>query len=117
MSVSDLSVGSKLLGYRVGPSPWRPVRPSAALQLALINVPTVRSVGQIRLDQNHQSAGAVCFSRYQRCGGGGVALRPVRVVPNFDEIFDGCFHTSGPLPGRGYAPYSHGNPPPCAGAG
>jgi branched-chain amino acid transport system substrate-binding protein len=117
MYVSDLSVGSKLLGYRVGLGAWRPVRRSAAFQPAFAVVQLSSSVGQIRLDQGHQAVGAVYFGRYQGTGGGGVVLRPLRVVPNFDEIFDGCFRTSGPLPGRRYPPCSNGNPPPWAGSG
>jgi hypothetical protein len=117
MSVSDLSVGSKLLGYRVEPCAWRPVRWSAAFPPAFANVQLVSSAGQIRLDQNPQAVGTVYFSRYQRSGGGGVVLRPVRVVGNVDEILGGRLHTSAPLPSRRCPPRKRGDPLQWAGSG
>jgi hypothetical protein len=102
MSVPDLSIGSKLVGYRVKPGAWRPARPSERFQPTLAKVQLVSSVGQIRLDENRQAVGTVCFGRYLGYAGDGIALRRRgRVVGNVDEIFGGRFDPGGPLPRAG----------------
>jgi hypothetical protein len=117
MSVADLSIGSKLVGYRVKPGAWRPARPSERFQPTLAKVQPVSSVGQIWLDENRQAVGTVCFGRYLGYAGGGIALRRGRVVANVDEIFGGRCDPGGPLPGRRWSSRKRGDPLPRAGSG
>jgi hypothetical protein len=114
MSVSDLSVASKLLGCRVGPYGARPVRRSATFQPGFADVRCVGFVGPVWLGEEHQGLGTVYFGRHQSGGGVGVILRPVRVVGNADDIVGRRLH------GRGsslrYSPRQRGDPLPWAGS-
>lgn len=117
MFVADLSVGSKLVGYRVKPGAWRPARVSERFPPTLVKVQLVSSVGQIRLDEDRQAVGVVWFSPYLGNEGGEIALRPGRVVGNVDEILGGRFDPSGPLPSGRWPSRKRGDPPPRAGSG
>jgi hypothetical protein len=98
MSVSDLSVGSELLGYRsvLGRVHGDVSRGQRLFRAALVNVQLADSLGEIRLDEDHRTAGTLDISQYRRRSR--VVFRLIRVVPNVDAIFGGYLRPSRPLP-------------------
>jgi hypothetical protein len=113
MSVSDHSVGSELLGYRIesflGRGHGDLFAGLQGFQTALASVQSVGPLGQIWLDQIDQAVGPAYPSQYLKSGGG-VGFRPIQVVANADEFFGASFHPKGPLPSLTYAPWRYGNP-------
>ena len=88
MSVSDHSVGSELLGYRIesflGRGHGDLFAGLQGFETALATSPHVGPLGQIWLDQIDQAVGPAYPSQYLKSGGG-VGFRPIRVVANADR--------------------------------
>ena len=112
MSVSDHSVGSELLGYRIESFLGRGHHDLFAglqgFQTVLASAQSVGPLGQICLDQFDESVGRAYPSRYLRSGGCGVGFRGIRVVADVG-VFGASFPPKGPLPSLTYAPWSYGN--------